>query len=125
MAAENFSDLQMSVFPECTLSLMPKTASEYRGNLVERFDTDMCILRERMSPSVGAGTDPDSIGANGFSLDKSFFAEFDDLAGEIRQLILNADVRFNAKRQNEIIANCQSALAKVDDKFQRVLARLT
>lgn len=125
MAVEDFSDLQMSVFSECTLSTMPKTASEYRGNLVERFDTDVRILRERMSPSVGDGTGPRSVGVNGFSLEKSFFAEFDDLAGEMRQLISNADVRFNAKRQNEIIANCQSALAKVDDKFQRVLARLT
>ena len=124
MATENFSVLETKVISECTLAVMPKTAGEYRDDLADVFDSHMRMLRKRMSPSAGTGIDQRSIGVNGFSLDQSFFYEFNCLVDEIRNLILNADVLFDAKRQKEIVANCQGAQAKFDDKFQRVLTRL-
>lgn len=109
---------------EGTLILMPTSPDEYRQNLIRELDSSADILRKRMLPSEGNGLDVLTMGVNGFSLDESAVTEFDDLVNEIRELLSNADVRFNAQRQKEIISNCKGAIAKADGGFQRALDRI-
>lgn len=106
---------------EVTLVLMPTSPNEYRQKLIEDLDSSANVLRKCMLPGKGYGVDVTSMGATGFSLDESAIIEFDDLVNEIRELLSNAAVRFNAQRQKEIISNCKGAVARGDAKFQRVL----
>lgn len=105
-----------------TLAIMPTSPNDYRKKLIADCDRYADTMRDRMTPRKGSGFDLFSAGTSGFSLDESAITEFNDLVNEIRDLISNASVQFNAQRQNEIISNCKSAVARGDAKFQRVLA---
>lgn len=107
---------------EITLVLMPTSPNEYRQKLIADLDGYVSIVRRCMMPRKGSGFDVCSMGITGFALDESAVTEFNDLVNEIRELISNASVQFNAQRQKEIISNCKGAVARGDAKFQRVLA---
>lgn len=119
--AEDMTDVNR-LLAEGTLRLLPKTADEYRQKLVKDWDWNARSMRGRMLPSKGSGFDVNNLGATGFSLNESDISKFDDLVSEIRTLLMNVGVRFNAERQKEIISGCKCAVAKGDTRFQRVLA---
>jgi len=112
---------------ECALHVIPQSAGDYQSGLIDDWHRHAIHMRDSISPDMTrykiGDYEIDSFGC-GFSLDESDMIEFDALVDEMKELLTNAKVRFNAQKQKQTIANCQIAIAKGDDKFQRVLARL-